>query len=37
MLGNSYVTQPRVINVEKNPAYIGAIDDLKADNLLPAE
>ena len=35
MLGNSHVTQPRVINVDKNPAYIGAVDDLKRDKLLP--
>ena len=35
MLDNSHVTPPRVINVDKNPAYIGSIDDLKTDKLLP--
>jgi transposase-like protein len=37
MLGNSHVTPPRVINVDKNPAYIGAVDDLKDDGRLPPE
>ncbi len=37
MLGNSHVTPPRVINVDKNPAYIGAVDDLKDDGQLPPE
>jgi transposase-like protein len=37
MLGNSHVSPPRVINVDKNRAYIGAINDLKTENLLPVE
>ena len=37
MLDNSHVTQPRVINVDKNPAYIGAVADLKEAGQLPAE
>jgi IS6 family transposase len=37
MLGNSHVSPPRVINVDKNRAYIGAIDDFKTENQLPAE
>lgn len=36
MLGNSHVSPPRVINVDKNRAYIGATDDLKTENLLPS-
>ena len=35
VLGRSTVTRPRVINVDKNPSYIGAIRDLKAEELLP--
>ena len=37
ILGNSHVRQPRVINVDKNPAYIGAVQDLKQDGHLSAE
>ena len=35
VLGRSNVTAPRVINVDKNPAYIGAVRDLKQEDLLP--
>ena len=35
MLGRPKVTSPRVINVDKNPAYIGAVRDLKQEDLLP--
>ena len=35
VLGQSHVTAPRVINVDKNQAYIGAVKDLKATRLLP--
>jgi len=35
VLGRSNVITPRVINVDKNPAYIGAVRDLKRDYLLP--
>lgn len=34
-LGQSHVSVPRVINVDKNAAYMGAVQDLKDDNLLP--
>ena len=34
-LGRSNTTAPRVINVDKNPAYIGAVRDLKHENMLP--
>ena len=34
-LGRSNITPPRVINVDKNAAYIGAVNDLKEDGLLP--
>ena len=37
VLGNSHVTKPRVINVNKNPAYIGAVDELKEEEELPPE
>ena len=37
VLGRSSVTRPRVINVDKNPSYIGAIRDLKAEELLPED
>lgn len=37
MLSNSHVTKPRVINVDKNAAYIGAVADLKAEDVLPNE
>ena len=36
VLGRPNVTAPRVINVDKNPSYIGAIQDLKQEHLLPA-
>ena len=35
VLGRPQMTPPRVINVDKNRAYIGAIRDLTQDNLLP--
>ncbi len=35
VLGRPHITAPRVINVDKNPSYIGAIDDLKREKLLP--
>ena len=35
MLIRPNVTAPRVINVDKNPSYIGAIQDLKQEKLLP--
>jgi len=35
VLGRSNVSPPRVINVDKNRCYIGAVKDLKADKLLP--
>jgi IS6 family transposase len=34
-LSRPNVTTPRVINVDKNPAYIGAVRDLKQEKLLP--
>jgi len=34
VLGQSHVTHPRVITVEKNASYPPAIDDLKQDKLL---
>jgi transposase-like protein len=34
VLGQSHVTHPRVINVDKNAAYPGAVADLQADNCL---
>jgi transposase, IS6 family len=34
VLGRPHITTPRVINVDKNPSYIGAVDDLKQDKLL---
>jgi len=30
VLGGRYVTTPRVINVDKNPTYIGAVRDTSA-------
>ena len=33
-LGRCNVTAPRVINVDKNQAYIGAVDDLRVEHLL---
>ena len=35
VLGRNQIVLPRVINVDKNLAYIGAIRDLIRDNLLP--
>jgi transposase-like protein len=35
MLARSNVTARRVINVDKNPAYISAVHDLKQEDLLP--
>ena len=35
VLGRSHVTAPRVINVDQNAAYIGAVAELKAEKLLP--
>ena len=35
VLGSSHITAPRVINVDKNPTYIGAVRDLKREKLLP--
>ena len=37
VLGRSNITAPRVINVDKNPAYIGAVRDLKQEKLLPEQ
>ncbi len=37
MIGNSHVTKPRVINIDKHAAYINAVSDLKAEGLLPDE
>jgi hypothetical protein len=34
VLGGNHVTAPRVINVDKNPTYIGAVRDLKREKLL---
>ena len=34
VLGRSNITPPRVINVDKNAAYIGAVKDLKEEKLL---
>ncbi|MCP4415191.1 MAG: IS6 family transposase, partial [Chloroflexi bacterium] len=36
VLGRSNITLPRVINVNKNAAYIGAVNDLKEEALLPS-
>jgi IS6 family transposase len=35
VLGQPHITFPRVINVDKNPTYIGAVRDLKREKLLP--
>ena len=37
VLGRPHITAPRVINVDKNPAYIGAVRDLKHEKLLPSK
>lgn len=37
VLGRSHVTHPRVINVDQNAAYPGAVADLKTDSLLAEE
>jgi transposase, IS6 family len=34
VLAGNHVTAPRVINVDKNPTYIGAVRDLKREKLL---
>ncbi len=34
VLGKPHITAPRVINVDKNPTYIGAVRDLKKEKLL---
>jgi transposase, IS6 family len=34
VLGGRHITTPRVINVDKNPTYIGAVSDLKREKLL---
>jgi transposase, IS6 family len=34
-LGRPHITAPRVINVDKNPTYIGAVRGLKKEKLLP--
>jgi len=35
VLGGKHVTTPRVINVDKNPTYIGAVRALKREKVLP--
>ncbi len=35
VLGRPNITAPRVINVDRNAAYIGAVNDLKQEKLLP--
>ena len=35
MLGNPHVTTPSVINVDKNPAFLPAHNDLKKSGVLP--
>ena len=35
VLGGKHITAPRVINVDKNPTYIGAVRDLKHEKMLP--
>jgi IS6 family transposase len=37
VLGRPNTTSPRVINVDKNPAYIGAVRDLKQEEQLPEQ
>jgi transposase-like protein len=37
VLDTSHITAPRVISVDKNPTYFGAICDLKRDRLLPGK
>ena len=37
VLGRSHITAPRVIDVDKNPTNIGAIRDLKQEELLPGK
>ena len=34
-LGGKHITAPRVINVDKNPTYIGAVRALKREKMLP--
>lgn len=35
MLGNKHTVNPRVLTVDKNPAYPVAFDDLKAEGVIP--
>ena len=35
VLGRPHITAPRVINVDKNPTYIGAVRELKREKLFP--
>lgn len=35
VLGRSHITAPRVINVDNNACYVGAVHDLKQEYLLP--
>jgi IS6 family transposase len=37
VLGRPNTTSPRVINVDKNPSYIGAVRGLKQEKLLPEQ
>ena len=37
VLGRSNLTPPRVINVDQNPCYIGAVNDLKEEGMLPED
>ena len=37
VLGSAHVKIPRVISVDKNPAYPTVIDMLKKDNIIPKE
>ena len=37
VLGSPHITAPRVINVDKNPTYIGVVRDLKREKLLPGK
>jgi transposase-like protein len=37
VLGRPHITAPRVINVDKNPTYLGAVRDLKREKLLPGK
>jgi IS6 family transposase len=35
VLGRSNITAPRVINVDKNPCYVGTVRDLRQEKRLP--